>query len=527
MNRLLTKLYNLTILSIVTLAIAGCGGGGGGGTPSVSMAGMVTTGLSDPPSCKASLSAVYVTIADVKASIKGSAESDDPSFVDLTPGLSKHPIQVNLLGTPNANCLLASLGSTTGLPTGTYQQIRIILVGNNATGITLAGGATNQCAGVSGYNCAVDAGGTMHLLSLPSEAETGIKIPSGEIESDDSGEDSGGGTSASHGLTIGAGQGLDLAIDFNACASVVKAGASGRYNLKPTLRAAELGLNPLIAGDVVMGSASGASVSVPATPVAVPSAVVYLEQQSKTVPVQGTADSDTVENYIGSITTDSKGHFEFCPVAPASYEIVADAATLPGGGESNATVTTGVNVTTTGGPNNLVIPLVAETAAPASVQAAFTTANSGPSVVDDITVNHLQQFTDSGGNQLQALIPFFTFNGAVATTPAVTTTAAAPGANCTATTTPAACAGNTHCACVSYTAPNSNLVVGAASTDGSGYTLGTSTTVSGALDAAASQTGSSGAMAVCSPSELATQPFTLLSGPPPVDAGSVDFSSCD
>lgn len=506
----LARFSATALIASALIAIAGCGGGGGGGSTT---SGTVTTALSDPPSCKATLDQVWVTIADVKAHLNANAGPGDSGFVDLTPGLASAPKQIDLLSAPDTECLLATLGSTSGLPPGTYQQIRIILVANDATGVTLStNGGTNQCASVGGFNCVADSSATLHLLSLPSEANTGIKIPPGQL--------------AGGALTIVAGKGLDLDIDFNACTSVVHAGHSGKFILKPTLRAGELGVNPLIAGEVVVGSVSGTSVIVPSTsPQAVPNAVVWLEQQSRTVAVQGSATTDTVENFIGSTVTDSSGHFEFCPVAAGSYEIVADAASLPGGaGSSNATVTTGIAVSSSGGPNNLTLPVVAEANGPGTVDGAFTTANSNSSTVDDITFTHLQQFV-AGAQAIQALVPFFTVNGAASTTPAVTTTGPVPGTDCSIT--PAGCSGNTHCACVTYTAPNSNLVAGAASTTGNGYTIGTATSVASSLDGSASQEGSSNSVSVCSPSELATQPFTMLAAPSISDAGTLAFAGCD
>src|SRR5262249_12937840 len=151
----------------------------------------------------------------------------------------------------------------------------------------------------------------------------------------------------------------DIDVDFNACTSVVQAGNSGRFNLKPTLRASELALNALIAGNVVEGSLSGRLVFVPPSAQSrqpIPNATVWLEQQSKTVAAQGSTQPDTVEKFIASTLTDGNGRFEFCPVATGSYEIVADAASLPPtGASSNATVTTGIIVIQSGGPNNLVI----------------------------------------------------------------------------------------------------------------------------------------------------------------------------
>ncbi len=510
--RFLYRKFSLTAAVLTALMlVSGCGGGGGGGTVvPVPASGKIVTGLSDPPSCKASLEHVWVTIADVKAHLNPDAASDDPDFVDLTPNLSSAPQQIDLLSAANTECLLATLGTTTGLPPGKYQQIRIILVANDASGITLStNGGTNECADVGGFNCVVDSSGTPHLLSLPSEAKTGIKIPPGQL---------GGG-----GLNIANGQGLDIDIDFNACTSVVEAGRSGKFILKPTLRAAELGTNPLIAGNVVVGTLSGTAVNIPGSPQPVPNAVVWLEQQSTTVPIQG-GGSDTVENFIGSTITDSSGNFEFCPVATGTYDLVVDAAAMPGGGSSNASVSTGVSVTSSGGPNNLVIPLVAEEAGPGTVDAAFTTANSDASTVDDITYTTLQPF-NTGGSPVQALVPFFTVNGNVSTTPAVTTTTDAADSGCTVL--PPACSGATHCVCVSYTAPNSNLVVGAANSTGTGYTIGTATPVTGSLDGIASQEGSSISVPECSPSQMDTAPFDLVAAPGASGAGTLAFSGCD
>jgi hypothetical protein len=512
MRALFRYLPITAVLLTALLLVVGCGGGGGGGTlVPVPASGKITTGLSDPPSCKATLEHVWVTIADVKAHLNPDASASDSGFVDLTPGLSSAPKQIDLLSAPDTECLLATLGATNGLPPGKYQQVRIILVANDAAGVSLStNGGTNECADVGGFNCAVDEAGGAHLLSLPSEAHTGIKIPPGQI---------GGG-----GLDVANGQGLDIDIDFNACTSVVQAGHSGKFILKPTLRAAELGTSPLIAGNVVAGTLSGTSVNIPGTPQPVPNAVVWLEQQSSAVPVQG-GGSDTVENFIGSTITDSSGNFEFCPVATGTYDIVVDAASMPaGGGSSNGTVSTGISVTSSGGPNNLMIPLVAEEAGPATVDGAFTTANSDAATVDDITYTDLQPF-NPGGGPVQALVPFFTVNGDASTTPAVTTTTDAADSGCAVP--PPACSGSTHCVCVSYTAPNSNLVVGAANSTGAGYTIGTAAPVTGSLDGLASQEGSSNSVPECNPSQMDTAPFNLMPAPGISQAGTLAFTGCD
>src|SRR5207245_4130492 len=97
---------------------------------------------------------------------------NDSGFMYLPPNLHNSPVQVDLLGAVSAGCFLAQLGSGTVIPAGTYQQIRIILLDNNANTTV----ANNQCNG--GFNCVVLASNaSVHPLQLSSEATTGIKIP--------------------------------------------------------------------------------------------------------------------------------------------------------------------------------------------------------------------------------------------------------------------------------------------------------------------------------------------------------------
>src|SRR5260370_27159733 len=118
---------------------------------------------------------VCVPVPDVKAHVNGTAADNDPGFVDLTPGLSAHPQQIDLLGQASNQCFLATLGSTQQLQPGKYQQIRIILSDNSPSVVnkTLP---TNLCSN-GAANCVVLNDGTVHTLQLSSEATTGIKIP--------------------------------------------------------------------------------------------------------------------------------------------------------------------------------------------------------------------------------------------------------------------------------------------------------------------------------------------------------------
>ena len=160
--------------------------------------------LSDPATCQAPsgpFSHAYVTITDVQVNVSSTASATDGSWVDLTPSLSKSPKQVDLLGLANSNCFLASLGDSLQVQAGTYQQLRLILAPNTTT---FTG---NACSTASAANCVVlTSDSSVHALNLSSEAQTGIKIPSGQI--------------ASGAFTISAGQTKDLDIDFNSASQL-------------------------------------------------------------------------------------------------------------------------------------------------------------------------------------------------------------------------------------------------------------------------------------------------------------------
>jgi hypothetical protein len=88
---------------------------------------------------------IYVTIPDVQIKASVSAGNNDSGGIDLTPSLSQNTQQVDLLGRAVNQCFLATLGATTALQPGSYQQIRIMLA-RNATVIT-----NNVCG--SSANC--------------------------------------------------------------------------------------------------------------------------------------------------------------------------------------------------------------------------------------------------------------------------------------------------------------------------------------------------------------------------------------
>jgi Domain of unknown function (DUF4382) len=250
----------------------------------------VAVKLSDPSTCMAPngpFAHVFVTVTDVKAHVNGSAADNDPGFVDLTPGLSTKPQQIDLLGQASNQCFLASLGSTQQLQPGKYQQIRIILSDNSPSVVnkTLP---TNLCSN-GAANCVVLNDGTVHTLQLSSEATTGIKIPPGQI--------------ANGGLTIAAGETKDLDIDFNTCVSIVEQG-NGQFRLKPVLHAGEVATTSVSINGTVVDSATGKAIN--------GLVLIALEQK----------DANGVDRIFMNTLADASGGFVFCPLPAGTYDVV-------------------------------------------------------------------------------------------------------------------------------------------------------------------------------------------------------------
>jgi hypothetical protein len=119
-----------------------------------------------------------VTVTDVEIHTSANAGPKDAGWVDLTPNVKNSPQQVDLLAQASTECFLAMLGSKIEIQAGTYQQIRIFLAADSTS---ISG---NQCSVASGSpaNCVMlAADDSAHALTLTSEAQSGLKIPSGQI----------------------------------------------------------------------------------------------------------------------------------------------------------------------------------------------------------------------------------------------------------------------------------------------------------------------------------------------------------
>lgn len=391
-------LSTFATLGALTLAVAavlvfGCSGTAtqstttGGSSSATAIAHVM---LSDPATCMAPsgpFTHVYVTITDVKASVNSTAADNDSSWVDLTPGLSSAPHQIDLLGQANNQCFLATLGDALQLQPGNYQQIRLILADNSASV------SANACSGSA--NCVVLQDGTIHTLELSSESKTGIKIPSGQI--------------ASGGFSIAAGQTKDLDIDFNTCNSIVREG-NGKYRLKPVLHAGEVTTTSTSINGTVVDSATGNPLNGPV--------LVALEQK----------DANNIDRIYMSTLTDSKGEFTFCPLPSGSYDVV-----IVGSSNSVAYAPTVITAVPTGSAMS-VIKLHAQPS-PATAAASFTglvtSANASGATSADVQVSALSTLS-SGLTVTIPLIQNATQSTAVLALPTEPGTTCPTGTDCLA-----------------------------------------------------------------------------------------------
>lgn len=486
----------LAALAIISVAgiIVSCGGGSSNMTSTNSGMGTVNVSLSDPPSCmppNGQFTHVYITVRSVQANISSTAGDGDSGWQELAPQLASAPMQIDLFSAPQTTCVLAQLGSAS-LPVGSYQQIRLLLV-SNTPAASDATPNTNACAG-HGFNCVVLEDGTIHELLLSSQANTGLKIPPGQIV---------GGP-----LTVMAGQSVDLNIDFNACVSIVAEGpkGSGKFRLKPTLTAAQVSANNSGIGGQVVDSATKTPIN--------GSVQVAIEQQ----------DAAGVDRIMMQAVTDSNGNFRFCPLPTGMFDIVIVAigpANLPYNATAVLNVPNGKNLGT--------IPLVAETGAtaPAQLQGVVTSTNGTAAVSIDATLSALQTVPSGGTSTRQITIPLQTIP-ATNMTPEVDSTGIIPvdsSTNC-----PMAAPKNTNCATYTLVVPASNPSVGLFSASGFTYSTPATGDVLFSVDAQAAIP-MSGGTPDCMPSEIMTskdatamplkvQPATTT------NVAEIDFAGC-
>jgi hypothetical protein len=229
------------------------------------------------------------------------------------------------------NGVLEELG-TTSLPAGQYSQIRLVLASNSGTGTSSVANAVQPI------------GGTLTPLDTPSGQQSGLKLQA-------------------H-FDVVAGQMADLVLDFDACKSVVKAGNSGQYNLKPVVSLMQR------AGSGIQGFVT--------TTLSLSSTTVAAQQNGVTV---------------RSTAPDSTGRFSipFLPAGTYTVVITSDGrATGVITGVPAGTTTTSINGTAT------AIALPVSTMANVTGTVSVTSVSGSSTVstaLTDATVHALQTLT--------------------------------------------------------------------------------------------------------------------------------------
>lgn len=190
------------ILAMSFILLAACGGGGGGsssstdGSSTTSSTGAINVTLTDASTTD--YQAIYVTVKQVEVHKDGGESWDVISTPNKTYNL------LELVNGVREELALATLTA------GHYTQMRLILTDTPDDSLNIR--SVKHPYG----NYFIDSSGVSNELKVPSGYQTGIKIVKG--------------------FDINANETTELILDFDATRSIVKAGKSGKWLLKPTIK---------------------------------------------------------------------------------------------------------------------------------------------------------------------------------------------------------------------------------------------------------------------------------------------------
>lgn len=235
-------------LAVLILGFYGCNIGGGDGTGRLAMS------LTDKPTHE--YSAVWVTIKEIATHMEGDPEGSWTKVLDVNR-------TYDLLSL--ANGVRAELGLV-DLPAGHYTQMRFLIGTENSLDTALPA------------NYVVDTKGDIQELKIPSGVQSGIKLVQG--------------------FEINENSTTELVFDFDVAASVVAAGNSGKYILRPTIHQIDYSQTRTVIQGFVK-NAEGAGI---------PGAAVDL--QIYTPRAEGQDYKDEIQRYA-SAATDDTGAYMF------------------------------------------------------------------------------------------------------------------------------------------------------------------------------------------------------------------------
>ncbi|HNS48277.1 MAG TPA: DUF4382 domain-containing protein [bacterium] len=267
------RFYRLLALGMAGMLVAfgaACGGGGGSSSNSSGNLAFYLTDAFDE-----TYQAVYVTIGEIQVS---QVHEDDQTETDSWLTVARPRATYNLLELVNG--VRQSLGIAY-LEPGRYSQMRLI-IGTEPDNGTNIFSAAHPFA-----NYVIDEAGHYHALKVPSGLQTGVKIIQG--------------------FDISLNGTTELILDFDAARSVVKAGSSGQWLLKPTIKILNTEEYSIINGEV-----TDADASEPAGGVVV-SAQVYNP---------GAGDPKDAVTVRAATVTDAEGNYALF-VQPGTYNLVA------------------------------------------------------------------------------------------------------------------------------------------------------------------------------------------------------------
>lgn len=259
----------LSLLAAAALVLAAC---------SHNNTGRLSLSLTDSPSDQ--YKAVYVTIAEID--VNNEADPEDVWTTVATPNQTYDLLAL-------ANGVREELALADLVP-GNYTQLRLIIGTTKTEGINILGQAHPFA------NYVIDIDNNVHELKVPSGVQTGVKIVKG--------------------FTISESRTTELILDFDAARSVVVAGNSGNFLLKPTVKILETTEASIVSGMVTQTPSGGAAA--PSGGAHISAELIVTLNSVETVVTEASTNTDDTDANRGQYKL-----FVAANVGDASYYLVA------------------------------------------------------------------------------------------------------------------------------------------------------------------------------------------------------------